>query len=188
MAKVGRLEVICGPMFCGKTEELIRRVRRAKIARKKVQVFNHALDNRYAESAIASHNGIRLDAQGVGSASEIPRKLKPKTSLIAIDESQWFGRSMVDMVKELLSRDKNVIVAGLATTYEGEPFEPMPQLMSIADRVDKLTAICTRCGKEAIFHKKVRGKLAKDPSRAQKSLVVPATEYEARCRSCFSKK
>lgn len=188
MGKVGRLEVICGPMFCGKTEELIRRIRRAQIARKRVQVFNHKLDERYSKNSIASHNGVTFEATAVTSPSQILRKLGSKTSIVAIDESQWFGPKLVRTVRKLMKQGKTVFVAGLATTYEGEPFEPMPQLMSIADKVDKLTAICTRCGRDAIFHKKVRGKREKDPLKPHKTLAGPANEYEARCRGCFSKK
>lgn len=188
MGRVGRLEVICGPMFCGKTEELIRRVRRAKIAKKRVQIFNHSLDTRYGENAVASHNGMVLEATPVGNALEILKKLSPKTSIVAIDESQWFGPQLVDVAQKMVKGGKVVIIAGLATTYEGQPFEPMPSLMAMADQVDKLTAICTRCGKEAIFHKKVKGRKEKDPLKPHKSLVVPANEYEARCRGCFSRK
>lgn len=181
-----RLEVICGPMFCGKTEELIRRVRRATIAGKKVMVFKHKLDTRYATKNVISHDGGSFKAIPVSSASQILNRVSKDTEIVAIDETQWFGKSLIPVCQRLLDKGKRVIVAGLATTYEGKPFPPMPHLMAIADEVVKLSAICNVCGQEATFHiKKQKSKI--DPAKITSTLVGGTKEYEARCRNCFKK-
>jgi thymidine kinase len=183
----GTLEVICGPMFCGKTEELLRRIRRAMIAKQKIQIFTHSLDTRYHKKEISSHNGLSVDADTAKDPREILAKLKPGTEIMAIDEAQFFGSGLVPVVHELLARGIRTIVAGLAVTREGEPFEPLPQLMAEAENVTKLTAICAECGKEAAFHMRTirtpRGAKKLDP------VFVGGTEsYRAFCRSCFTKK
>lgn len=178
----GRIEVICGSMFCGKTEELIRRIRRAIIARQKVQVFKHSLDTRYnGTQHVTSHNGQNIAAQHVSSAAEIPPLLLPDTTVVAIDEVQFFDAGVIDLVQQLANRNIRVIVAGLDTDFRGEPFGPMPYLLCIAEEVTKLHAICVICGEEAgRTQRLVNGQPARydDPV-----ILVGAHEsYEARCR------
>src|SRR5450830_1068223 len=148
--KSGYLEVIAGPMFCGKTEELIRQVRRAAIAKQQFQVFKHAIDTRYGnDKKLFSHAGISFESDVVSSPRQILTKIHPKTEIVAIDEAQWFGEPLVPVIETLLSKGKKVVVAGLALTYDREPFAPIPALMSMADKVTKLSAVCAVCGEEA---------------------------------------
>src|SRR5512138_3219476 len=143
----GWIEVIAGVMFSGKSEELIRRVRRAIIARKRVQVFKSHLDARYAGIyAISSHDGRTVEAVPIDSASQIAQSLDPMAHVIAIDEAQFLDESIVDLATTLAARGRRVILAGTDTDFRGEPFGPMPQLMAIAEVVDKLHAICVLCG------------------------------------------
>ena len=155
MGEPGRVEVVCGPMFAGKTEELLRRVRRATIAGRKVVVFSHALDTRHGADRLASHAGIDLPSLAASSADEIEAAVPDGTDVVAIDEAQFFGPSIVPVIGRLADRGIVVIVAGLDVTFDGRPFEPLPSLMALAERVDKLTAICTVCGEEAVFHVKL---------------------------------
>ncbi len=187
--KSGYLEVIAGPMFCGKTEELIRQVRRAAIARKKIQVFKHAIDTRYGnDKKLFSHAGISFESDVIASSRQILAKLHPKTEIIAIDEAQWFGTGLVPVIEALLKKGKKVLVAGLALTYDREPFAPIPTLMSMADKVTKLSAVCAVCGEEAVYHKRIiRGKTV-DPHMADPSLVGKIDTYQPRCRNCYFKK
>jgi thymidine kinase len=177
----GRIEVICGSMFCGKTEELIRRSRRAIIAKQQLQVFKPNIDDRYSIQHVTSHNGQNIDAQPIQNAREILNLLLPSTTVIAIDEVQFFDSAVVSVVEQLASRGIRVILAGLDTDFRAEPFGPMPQLMSIAEDVTKLHAICVICGEEACRTQRlVNGKPAhyNDPI-----ILVGAQEaYEARCR------
>jgi len=177
----GSVEVICGSMFCGKTEELIRRLRRARIAKQKVQVFKPAIDNRFAEAKVTSHSGLDVDAKPVASPDEIIKQLDPDTTVIGIDEVQFFDPAIVDVVVSLADKGLRVIVTGLDMDFRGEPFGCMPQLMARAERVDKLHAICMVCGRDASRTQRlVDGKPAhfNDPV-----VVVGAQElYEARCR------
>ncbi|RMF39143.1 MAG: thymidine kinase [Chloroflexi bacterium] len=179
----GRLEVICGSMFSGKTEELIRRVHRAQIARQKVQVFKPSLDDRYALERVTSHNGMGLDAIVVHGAEEILRLVEPDTDVVAIDEAQFFGWEIAEVCDTLANRGVRVIVAGLDMDFRGEPFGPMPVLMAQAEKVDKLQAICVVCGGEASRTQRlINGRPAayEDPV-----ILVGAQEvYEARCRAC----
>ncbi len=179
----GWIEVICGSMFSGKTEELIRRVRRAQIARQKVQVFKHSLDARYAQREVTSHNGLQWDAVPVESVEQLRSLIEPDTTVVAIDEGQFFDESLVDLCEELADRGVRVIVAGLDMDFRGEPFGPMPQLMARAERVDKLQAICVVCGGPASRTQRlINGQPAAydDPV-----ILVGADEvYEARCRGC----
>lgn len=186
--KTGYLEVIAGPMYCGKTEELIRQVKRATIGRKKVQVFNHLIDDRYGKTKrLHSHNGQSHDSQKVRSAAELLKAIEKNTEIIAVDEAQWFGEELVRVVEMLLDQGKKVIVAGLAMTFDRKPFVPIPTLMTMADRVTKLSAICTVCGEEAVFHKRItRGKTV-DSLISDPSLVGKTDVYEARCRGCWKK-
>lgn len=188
MKKVnGYLEVIAGPMFCGKTEELIRQVRRAAIARKKIQVFKHAIDTRYGKGKkLFSHAGLSFESDVIRLSRQILTKIHPKTELVAIDEAQWFGDSLIPVVETLLSQGKKVLVAGLALTYDREPFAPIPALMTMADKVTKLSAICAVCGDEAVYHKKLT-KSRVDPHVADPSLVGKLDSYQPRCRRCFAK-
>ena len=177
----GWIELICGSMFSGKTEELIRRVRRAKIARQMVQVFKPAMDTRYTMEAVTSHNGLGVDAVPVQSAAEIEKQIRSETTVVAIDEVQFFGWEVTDLCQKLADRGVRVIAAGLDMDFRGEPFGPMPFLMAKAEVVDKLHAICMVCGEAASRTQRlVNGKPANyhDPV-----VIVGAAElYEARCR------
>jgi thymidine kinase len=177
----GRIELICGSMFSGKTEELIRRLRRAKIAQQKVQVFKPKIDDRYAVSKVASHNGLDFEAVPVENAADIPALLKEGVTVVGIDEVQFFDEDIVRWAEELANRGLRVIVAGLDLDFRGEPFGPMPQLICRAEYVDKLHAICMVCGEEACRTQRlVNGHPAyyDDPI-----ILVGASEaYEPRCR------
>ncbi len=157
MATIGRVEVVCGPMFAGKTEELLRRVRRALIAGRQVAVFGHALDTRQGADRLASHVGLSVPALAVASAEDIEPAVPDGTDIVAIDEAQFFGPGLVPVVGRLADRGLVVIVAGLDITFDGRPFEPLPSLMALAEQVDKLTAICSVCGEEAVFHVRLGG-------------------------------
>jgi thymidine kinase len=177
----GSIEVVCGSMFSGKTDELIRRLIRATIAKQKVQVFKPAIDVRYAVEKVTSHAGSNFDAMPVEKAADIRTKLDKDTTVVGIDEAQFFDAEIVQIADELASRGIRVLVAGLDTDFRGEPFGSMPLLMSRAEHVDKLHAICMVCGEEASRTQRlVNGKPARfdDPV-----VIVGASElYEARCR------
>ncbi len=177
----GSIEVICGSMFSGKTDELIRRLVRAKIAKQKVQVFKPAIDVRYAAEKVTSHAGANFDAVPVMKAAEIRQKIDADTTVVGIDEAQFLDSEVVNVAQELAERGVRVLVAGLDLDFRGEPFGPMPLLMSKAEHVDKLHAICMVCGDEASRTQRlVNGKPARydDPV-----VIVGASEmYEARCR------
>jgi thymidine kinase len=181
--KGGWIEIICGSMFSGKTEELLRRVRRAEIARQHVQVFKPKLDNRYAMSQVASHDGGQTPAEVIERAEEVLRKLRPDTTVVAIDEAQFFDWKVADVARLLADRGLRVIVTGLDLDFRGEPFGPMPLLMAEAELVDKLQAICVVCGAPASRTQRlINGQPANygDPI-----ILVGASEvYEARCRDC----
>jgi thymidine kinase len=174
----GWVEVITGSMFSGKSEELIRRVRRAEIARQKVQLFKPRVDSRYANDQIVSHSDMKMPSLVVGSAHEILERLDPTTEVVGIDEGQFFDHGLVEVVNQLADRGLRVIVAGLDQDYRGRPFEPMPQLLAIAEYVDKTLAICMRCGAPANRSQR----LVADTHRV---VVGGAERYEARCRRCF---
>jgi len=177
----GSIEVICGSMFSGKTDELIRRLVRATIARQKVQVFKPAVDVRYALEKVTSHAGSNFDALPVQAAAEIRTKLDGDTTVVAVDETQFFDPEIVEVVQELAARGIRVLVAGLDMDFRGEPFGPMPTLMSMAESVAKLHAICMVCGDEASRTQRlVNGKPARHDDPV---VIVGASEmYEARCR------
>jgi len=178
----GWVELIVGPMFSGKSEELIRRVTRAIIAKQRVQAFKHAIDDRYAALAVASHAGRTLEAQPVASAAQLLEAVEPDTQVVAVDEAQFLDDGVVEVVERLADAGKRVIVAGLDLDFRGEPFGPMPQLIARAEVVEKLTAIC-RCGLAATRTQRlIQGKPAHfdDPT----VLVGAAESYEPRCRSC----
>ncbi|AIS51351.1 thymidine kinase Tdk [Thermoanaerobacter kivui] len=179
----GFIEVIVGPMFSGKSEELIRRIKRSQIAKQKVQVFKPAIDDRYSIDKVVSHNGTNINAISIVKASEILEHLEEDTEVIAIDEIQFFDHAIVDIVRGIADMGKRVICAGLDMDFRGEPFGPTPDVMAIAESVDKLTAICVKCGNPATRTQRlINGKPAKydDPI-----ILVGAHEtYEARCRKC----
>ncbi|MEG6567106.1 thymidine kinase [Thermoanaerobacterium saccharolyticum] len=179
----GYIEVVTGPMFSGKSEELIRRIKRAKIAKQKVQVFKPAIDDRYSIDKVVSHNGDNMHAIAIVKASDILAYAEEDTDVFAIDEVQFFDSEIVDIVKEIADSGKRVICAGLDMDFRGEPFGPTPELMAIAEFVDKLTAICMKCGNPATRTQRlINGKPANydDPI-----IMVGAKEsYEARCRKC----
>ncbi len=179
----GWIEVICGSMFSGKTEELIRRLRRAEYARQKVQVFKPTLDDRYNKTAVSSHSGAHFTAQAVESTQDIYKLLDDDTDVIGIDEVQFFGWEIVDLCNSLAEAGKRVVVAGLDMDFRGEPFGPMPVLMAQAEAVDKLQAICMVCGAPASRTQRlVDGKPA--PYNAEIILVGTEEVYQARCRKC----
>ena len=178
----GSLEVITGSMFSGKTDELIRRLRRATIARQKVQVFKPVIDNRYAVEKVTSHAGTDYHAIPIHNATEILAQLETDTTVIAIDEAQFFDPEIVPIVRQLADRGLRVIVAGLDTDFRGEPFGPMPVLMALAEQVEKLQAICMVCGEPACRTQRLVNGV---PARYDDPIViVGASElYEARCRA-----
>lgn len=177
----GRIEVICGPMFAGKTEELLRRVRRAAIAGRRVTVVGHALDTRRGADRLASHVGIEHPSLTASTAAELLAAIPGDAEIVAIDEAQFFGPDLVDAATELAGRGLVVIVAGLDVTFDARPFEPLPSLMALAERVDKLTAICVVCGEDAVFHVRVTGGTAASDVVAAEH-VGGTDKYEARCR------
>lgn len=175
---VGWIEVICGPMFSGKSEELIRRLRRAMIARKRVQVFKPAIDTRYSEDEIVSHGDLRMKSEVVNSAAEINERLDWRSEVIGIDEANFMGSGLIEIAQRLADSGKQVIVAGLDTDYLGRPFAPIPDLLCLAESITKTLAICVRCGNPAKHTQRLRG--------SEELIVVGASDlYEARCRRCF---
>lgn len=182
----GHVELICGSMFSGKTEELLRRIRRAEIARRTIQIFKPRLDNRYGLEKVASHNGVaRQDAVVVENATDILALVHPDTQIVAIDEVQFFDWAIADVCSELADRGKRVIAAGLDQDFRGEPFGPMPLLMALAEEVDKLHAICVVCGMTASRTQRL---IDGRPARYDDPIIqVGGSEsYEARCRACHS--
>ncbi|HOE69803.1 MAG TPA: thymidine kinase [Brevefilum sp.] len=180
--RVGSVEVICGSMFCGKTEELIRRLTRARIAKQSVQVFKPCVDYRYTQAKVTSHSGFNFDAQPVEKSEEIFQFLEPETTVVGIDETQFFDADIVGVVETLAKRNLRVIVSGLDTDFRGEPFGCMPELMARAEFVDKLHAICMVCGETASRTQRlVNGK----PAHYNEPIVVIGANemYEARCRT-----
>jgi thymidine kinase len=175
---LGWIEVICGSMFSGKSEELIRRLRRAQIARQRVQIFKPKLDSRFSEDHIVSHSEMKIRSQLVSGAREILDLLDGRTQVIGIDEGQFFDMDLAYVCNNLADSGKRVIVAGLDQDFRGKPFGPMPELLSIAEYITKTLAICVRCGAPANRTQR----LVENPDR----LLVGATDaYEARCRLCF---
>ena len=174
----GWLEVVCGHMFSGKTEELIRRLRLCQIAKQHVQIFKPAMDNRYDDKYITSHGDQKYLSTPVQSAKEILDQVKDPTRVVGIDESQFFSEDVVAVCEKLANRGLRVIVAGLDQDYLGKPFGPMPQLIAIADSVSKMKAVCMVCGGQATKSQRL--------TREDSQVVVGSGEsYEARCRACF---
>ncbi len=175
---LGWIEVVCGPMFSGKSEELIRRLRRAEIARQRVQIFKPVIDQRYSSDHIVSHDDSRIPSVGVNSAAEVEAHLDLRTEVIGIDEAQFLGEAIIPLVVRLADMGKRVLIAGLDTDYLGRPFHPMPELLAVADEITKALAICMQCGNPAKHTQRLI---------ANEDLIVvgAAGMYEARCRRCF---
>ncbi len=173
----GWIEVICGSMFSGKTEELIRRLRRAQIANQKVAIIKPRIDSRYSNEHIVSHNKQRIRSVSVARSEEI-LSLAKESQVLGIDEAQFLDNELVRVCKQLAGAGKRVIVAGLDKDYRGEPFEPIPQLLAEAEYITKTLAICIKCGNPANYTQRI--------TESQERVVLGATEvYEARCRACF---
>src|SRR5271154_6726663 len=175
---MGWIEVIVGPMFSGKSEELIRSLRRAEIGRQRVQIFKPVIDQRYSKNGIVSHSGLEIPSELVSSGTDILEKVAPRTEVVGIDEAQFLGESIVADCARLAELGKRVIVAGLDPVFLGRPFEPMPRLLAVAEEITKLLAICMRCGNPAVHTQRLVA--------SEELIVVGATGmYEARCRRCF---
>ncbi len=175
--EVGWIEVICGSMYSGKTEELIRRLRRAQIARQNVSIFKPEIDTRYSNDHIVSHSDLRIPSVPVNSAWEI-LDLAREADVVGIDEAQFFGMELVDVCQKLADEGKRVIVAGLDQDYRGEPFEPIPQLLAVAEYITKTLAICMVCGNPANRTQRI--------TEEEERVVVGGRDvYEARCRKCY---
>ena len=175
---MGWIEVIVGPMFSGKSEELIRRLRRAEIARQRVQIFKPVIDQRYAGNEITSHSGLGIPSDNVRTAAEVLEKVEARTEVVGIDEAQFLGEELITVCTKLADMGKRVMVAGLDTDFLGRPFEPMPRLLAVAEEITKLLAICVRCGNPAVHTQRL---VASDDL----IVVGAAGMYEARCRRCF---
>ena len=174
----GWIEVIAGSMFSGKSEELIRRLRRARIARLKVQVFKPEIDIRFSADHIVSHSEMRHESTTVSTAAELLAAVEPATEVVGIDEGQFFDLELVSVANTLAARGVRVIIAGLDQDYTGRPFEPMPQLLAVAEYITKTHAICVRCGQPANYSQRI--------AEVEGRVVVGASDtYEARCRRCF---
>jgi len=174
----GCIEIVCGSMFSGTTEELLRRIKRARLGRQRVQLFKPRVDDRYDAVKVVSHEGANADALPVADAAELVAKVLPDTAVVGIDEVQFFDASIVQAASTLADRGIRVIAAGLDQDYRGQPFGPVPALMSVAEYVTKLHAICARCGAEASRSQRL---VAKEGQL----FVGGAAAYEARCRPCF---
>jgi thymidine kinase len=177
-ASQGWIEVIVGSMFSGKSEELIRRVRRAQIARQRVQIFKPAVDTRFADDHIVSHSELKLEAESAASAADLLARIRPDTEVVGIDEGQFFDAALPAACSELADRGLRVIVAGLDQDYLGRPFEPMPHLLAIAEYITKTRAICVVCGNPANHTQRL-------VHHADRVLLGAHGTYEARCRRCF---
>ncbi len=174
----GWIEVIAGSMFSGKSEELIRRLRRAQIARQKVQIFKPKIDDRFSKDHIISHSEMRIASENVDSSRQLLEAVKPETEVVGIDEGQFFDPELPAVVNTLADQGKRVIVAGLDQDYLGKPFEPMPQLLAIAEYITKTLAICMVCGSPANHTQRL-------VASSERVLVGAQGTYEARCRHCF---
>lgn len=185
ITKSGWLEVITGPMYCGKSEELIRRLRRVKIAKQKVKVFKPVLDNRYSKKDVVSHSGNSIEAVPVDHPEEILERLDETVDVVGIDEAQFFHEDLVEICENLADQGIRVILAGLDRDFRNQPFGPMPELMARAEYVDKLHAICIQCGEPASRTQRL---IDGEPAAIDDPIIlVGASEvYEARCRSCHA--
>ncbi len=182
--KKGKLEVICGPMFSGKSEELIRRLKRAEIAHQEICVFKHKLDDRMAIEYISSHGGHQFKSIALESPTDITPFITDDIEVIAIDEVQFFSQEIIEVILELIESGKRVIVAGLDLDFRGIPFGCMPALLALADNVTKLKAVCVVCGSDAQFSQRlIDGKAANFDDSV--ILVGAQEKYQARCRDCY---
>lgn len=180
----GSFELICGPMFSGKTEELIRRLRRAQIAKQKVAIFKHAIDNRYNIECVTSHNGVKLNAHAIDNGIFIAEQTAQNNyQVVGIDEVQFFSNDIITTICDLIDVGTRVIAAGFDLDFRGVPFGPMPTLLAIADQVTKLHAICTSCGDEAMYTQRFTNNR---PAKYNEPLILIGAEesYTARCRDC----
>jgi thymidine kinase len=178
LARPGWIEVVTGSMFSGKSEELIRRLRRAQIAKQRVQIFKPAIDNRFGDAHITSHSDMRIPSDNLSSSRELLERVEDDTEVVGIDEGQFFDAELPAVCNTLADRGKRVIVAGLDQDYLGKPFEPMPQLLAIAEYITKTLAICMVCGDPANHTQRL--------VQSRERVLVGATgAYEARCRHCF---
>ena len=180
----GWIELICGSMFSGKTEELLRRVRRSEIARRRIQLFKPHIDHRHGHERVASHNGLaRSDAVALETAASLLDVVQPHVDVVAIDEVQFFDSAIAAVCQELADRGIQVIAAGLDQDFRGDPFGPMPLLMALSERVDKLNAICVRCGASASRTQRL---IDGEPARYDEPVILVggSESYEARCRTC----
>jgi len=174
----GSVEIVCGPMFSGKSEELIRRLRRATIARKRVQVFKPVIDVRYSSNEIVSHGDLRMKSETLEHAGEMLRRIDWRTEVVGVDQANFMGPDLIDVAGTLADSGKQVIIAGLDTDYMGRPFPPIPELLALAESITKTLAICVRCGNPAKHTQRL--------VESDDLIVVGATGmYEARCRRCF---
>jgi thymidine kinase len=176
--KVGWIEVIAGSMFSGKSEELIRRLRRAEIARQRVQVFKAEIDNRYSAEDVVSHSDQRMRSERVTQAREILERVRPDTQVVGIDEAQFFDMDLVEVCERLADSGVRVVVAGLDQDFRGRPFEPVPQLLAIAEYITKTRAICVQCGQPALRSQRLG-------ASTERVVVGAAETYEPRCRACY---
>jgi thymidine kinase len=175
---LGWIEVICGPMFSGKSEELIRRLRRATIARKRVQVFKPAIDTRYSHDEIVSHGDLRMKSEVLDKSNDMLQRIDCRTEVVGIDEANFMGPGLIEIAGTLADSGKQVIIAGLDTDYMGRPFPPIPELLALAESITKTLAICVRCGNPAKHTQRL--------VESDALIVVGASGmYEARCRRCF---
>jgi thymidine kinase len=176
--QAGSIEVVCGSMFSGKTEELLRRIKRARLARQRTQLFKPRVDDRYDAVKVVTHEGVNADALPVASAEELLASVLEETAVVGVDEVQFFDTTILATLEALANRGKRVIVAGLDQDYRGRPFGPVPGLMAIAEYVTKLHAVCAQCGAEACRSQRLVAQEAQ-------LFVGGAAAYEARCRRCF---
>jgi thymidine kinase len=179
----GRVEVVVGPMFAGKTEELLRRVRRAQVAGRAVEVVSHALDVRRGAGRVSTHFGLAVPSRVASHAAELADARDPATELLAVDEAQFFGPELVDVVERLADDGLVVVVAGLDVTYDQAPFEPMATLATLAERTDRLLAVCAVCGEDAPFHVRVVGPTSDAAAAPTAEHVGGSEKYQARCRT-----
>ncbi|MCK4339163.1 MAG: thymidine kinase [Candidatus Cloacimonetes bacterium] len=176
--KTGWIEVICGSMFSGKTEELIRRLRRAEIAKQKLQIFKPIIDDRYSKEFIVSHNKSKMTSESVANSEELYKSVYSDTEVVGIDEAQFFDNKLVNICSKLADEGKRVIVAGLDQDYLGRPFQPLPELLAIAEYITKTLAICVKCGNPANRTQRL--------VKSDKEILLGTKDiYEARCRNCF---
>lgn len=183
----GRLQIISGPMFAGKSEELLRRIRRARLAGLGTQLVNHALDDRFDSGQVVSHLGSTMASRTASDAESLLALVDGRgLDLLGVDEAQFFGTDLVDVVGGLLEAGTTVVVAGLSVTFDGGPFEPLPSLMAVAEDVTKLTAVCAVCGRDAAFHRRTADDGVGDATVPTAAHIGGIEAYQARCRRHFS--